>query len=206
MIREIAKTLKNRILYEGGLPYLDNVSGLVQTVSYKAEDENGNPLTKRFPVSYDTNIADACSARPERALTPDSTKAGIIYFEQNGAITPLRALSGGRQLMRCNIVAVVWLNRRKITGDDYGEIAPRAYEEILGRLQKSQVKSEVLPAITVTPLGFRQSPEIFSRYTYEEEVLQYLRPPFDYFAMDLNVTFIARKNCILPIELTPNNC
>ena len=206
MIREIAKTLKSRILHDGGLPYLDSVSGLVQTVTYKSEDENGNPLTKRFPVSYDTNIADACSASPERALTPDSTKSGIIYFEQNGAITPLKQLSGGRQMMRASIIAVVWLNRRKITGDDYGEISPKAYEEIIRRLQKTQVKSEVLLNIEVTPAGYRQSPEIFSRYTYAEEIMQYLRPPFDYFAIDLNVTFIARKSCILPIELTPNNC
>lgn len=206
MIREIANTLKERLLHDGGSAYLESVSGLVQTVSYKTTDENGNPATKRLPVSYDTNIEPGCAISPERALTPDSSKRGIFYLEANGAVVPVRELSKGRAMMRCNLVGVVWLNRRLLSGEDYTDVNSLIYADIVNRLRHGKHESPDLYRIKVDVGGFRQDPSIFARYSYEEEVLQYLRPPFEYFAIDITVNFIIQKSCIAPLVLTPNNC
>ena len=48
---------------------------------------------------------------------------------------------------------------------------------------------------------------IFSRYSYSEEVNQYLLFPFDYFALSVQIDFSVNSNCIedfIPGE--PNNC
>ena len=205
MIKEIANKLRERLQFRGDLPFIDVYAGLVQTVSYKQETEGGSTTTKRMPVSYDTNISAGCSVSPERAIVPESTKKGIIYFEESGGASPVQNLSGGRTMWRANMVCVVWLNRDKITGDSYSEISAQAFHEIMKKLRNNEI-SAPFANLNVTEARFRQTDNIFQKYSYDETELQYLRPPFEYFAIDLVVSFIYRGDCVPEISINPKNC
>lgn len=203
MIKEVAKVLRNRLQFRGDIPFLDVYAGLVQTVSYKSETAGGGTMVKRMPVSYDTNLSAGCDTSPEKAIIPDSSKKGIIYFEENGGAQPFRTIAGGATFYRLGLTAVVWLNRAKITGDDYSEISGNAFAEIKKKLFSNDI-SDPFHRLTVTDARFRQNDSVFSKYSYDETVMQHLRPPYEYFAVDLTVTFLVP--CSGVIELNPKNC
>lgn len=205
MIAEICKVLKDRLEFGGGLQFLDVYAGLVNTVTYKDQDENGNPLTKRMPVSYHTNIEDCATKSPERALIPDSTKKGIIYFEENGGASQIRRMAGGNTMWRAQLIAVVWLNRDNITGDTYGDLTTKTRSEIITKMKGEAITSPFLKII-LNNTRVRQNPEIFSKYSYDETVLQYLRPPFEYYALDIDVNFVVKGECLPEIEINPKQC
>jgi len=205
MIKEVCKILRDRLQFRGDLPFLEVYAGLVQTVTYKTEDENGVSLTKKMPVSYDTNLSAGCGVSPEKALTPDSSVKGIIYFEENGGAQPVRAISGGGQMYKLSLTCVVWLNRERITGDAYSEISAKAFHEVLKKLKATEISAPFIN-LNVTEGRFRQNESIFSKYSYDETILQFLRPPFEYFAIDLIVTFIMRGDCLPEININPKTC
>lgn len=204
MIIEVCNDLKNALMSGVPLDLADTFAGLAQVVTYKTTDENGNSLTKKMPVSYDTNIGDGCTTKsPEKALVPNSAKKGIIYFEDNGGVQVLRRLSGGRVQHRATIILVCWTNRKNSIGKTYGKVTKAAYDEIRDKLA-GVLPSEYFINLKATPTRFRQDTQVFGKYTYDETVLQYLRPPFEYFALDLNVTFIS--TCKTPVTINPASC
>lgn len=204
MIKELCNDLKTKLIEGGFLSLIDVYAGLVQTVMYKIPDENENIITKRMPVSYDTTLQAECSnIGKERAIIPDSTKKGIIYFEENGGLNLVRDLSGGRKMYRGTIVLVCWMNRNNSIGQTYGKIGKAAYDQITSKL-KGKINSEYFINLQAKPVRFRQDAAIFNKYTYDETVLQYLRPPFEYFAIDLTVSFITA--CALEVVLNPKEC
>lgn len=203
MLKEVCNALKQKLITGDPLKLIDTVSGMVQTVTYKEINVDGNPITKRMPVSYDTNIVRSCGEGVEQDLVPDSLKKGLVYFEENGSLQTTRSLSGGRKMHRGSILLVCWMNRKKSVGDAYKEVTSMAYNEIMNKL-KGVIPSNEFLNLRVSAKSFRQDPAIFARYTYDETVNQYLRPPFEFFAIDLTVTFIS--GCPAPIVLNPQNC
>ena len=157
MIKELCNVLKDRLEFQGNLPFVDVYAGLVQTVTYKDQDENGNPITKKMPVSYHTNIDENCTTSPEKALTPDSTKKGILYFEENGGATQTKRLAGGFTIWTAQLILVGWFNRNLITGDAYSEITSIAHAEIMAKLKKEDLASP-FNKISVTDVRLRQEP------------------------------------------------
>lgn len=204
MIKEICNDIKTKLIEGGFLSLIDVYAGLVQTVTYKIPDENGNLIVKRMPVSYDTTMAVECSnAGKERAVVPDSSKKGILYFEDNGGVLVNRQLSGGRAMYTGNLVLVCWMNKKRTVGDTYAEISKAAYDQITEKLQ-GKINSQYFINLRAVPVKFRQDAAIFGKYTYDETVLQYLRPPFEYLAIDLKVTFIAK--CGINLPMNPQEC
>ena len=202
MIKSICRDLLGRLIANNRLSFIDVYSGLVQTVTTKIPGENDVMITKRMPVSYNVIGDDSCTKSPEKALIPNSKKKGIIYFEDAAGITAIRDLSGGRKLYRASLIMVVWLNRRKISADDYSNIASAAYSTIEQKLRVPRTGENEIKNISLT--RFRQGPEIFAKYTYDETETQFLRPPFEYFAVDVTVNFVSV--CKPEICITENNC
>jgi len=202
MLKEACNALKEKLLSGTPLKLIDTVSGMVQTVTYTEVNNDGVKFTKRMPVSYDTNI-QRCESGPEQALIPDSNKKGLIYFEENGTLQMTRQLSGGRKMYRGSVLLICWMNKNRSVGDTYAEITKLAYDEIVNKLS-GNVNSDIFINLKVTPRAFRQEPSIFSRYTYDEVITQYLRPPFEFFAIDLNLSFIS--SCAGTINLNPKQC
>ena len=47
----------------------------------------------------------------------------------------------------------------------------------------------------------KQDASLFSKYTYDETLTQYLRPPFEYFGIELKCSYSINPKCIGEIEI-----
>lgn len=197
MNKEIAGVLKNRLSADGGLQFVDVLAGLAQKVEYKSENSDGNPVTKRMPVSYDTNVSGSCQVSPETAVVPDSRKKGVLYFEDLGC-NFIDRQSGGAMRYRSTFVLVCWMNKARIVGEKYTEITSYCISELLKKLGTKKITNEGgFSRFRVTPGRILpQDAAVFSRYTYDETVMQYLRPPFEFFGMELTVDFCIQEGCV----------
>lgn len=202
MIKEVCGDIKRALESGEPLELVDVIAGLTEVVTYQNTDGNDNVVTKRMPVSYNTNLID-CGKGKERDLIPDSRRKGMIYLEDNGGVNVLRALSGGRFMYRGNIVLVCWMNRKKTVGEAYADVGKASYDKILDKL-RGTLPSSNFTSLRVQPTRFRQDGQVFAKYTYDETVLQYLRPPFEYFAIDLSITFVG--GCATNLTLNPALC
>lgn len=203
MNKELCSILKDRL---STLPFIGVLAGMVQTQTVEVIPESGPKQIKRFPVSYDVLGAINCESK-ERDLQPDSSKRSIIYFEDFGTIPGDIRKDFGEYTS--NIRLVAWLNRKKLTGDTYSEITAVCVQSIIKKLRPiNPLNVGFFTALTVNPVKVpAQDANIFSRYTYEEKDKQYLRPPFEFFAIDLVCKYKISNACLDRIDFnTPDNC
>lgn len=195
MNKEVARVLKN---YIKDLPFVDLIAGLVQTVRIKIPvggDDGGDKLLEtRIPVSYDTEEGIECIGK-ERELIPNSDRKSIIYFEDYGS-TPNKD-THGLIGMDSKLRLVCWLNRALLVGDTYAEVTTPAMGMILNALPMGNpVNKGDLTRLRVSASHIPiQDASIFGKYTYEEAETQYLRPPYEFFAIDLQINFTLSPKC-----------
>lgn len=210
MNKELSKTLRQRILDKGGIVFADKFLGLVQTVEKVDTDVNQNPVRKRFPVATEilTDLDGNCRNFEEMAI-PDSSLKGIAYFEDNGTFSDSRSRSGNLFQFTSNLRLVVWINRWLVTSSVYSEITALAIADLIEKLEVDRnPKTEgmfVNLSVSVQRIP-SQDAQIFSKYTYDEAVTQYLRPPFEFFALDLVCKYSINPNCINEIILNEPEC
>jgi hypothetical protein len=199
MVKELSNILKGMLV---DLPFLHTVAGLAQPVidtryAEAGTDQQAQKIQKKLPVSYD--IEDGMG---ERALVPDGTKKGILYFEDFGTTPDTGAkVKAGQLAVVSRLRLVCWVNRQKILEGDmpkYEEVTANFISEIVARLVKGTgINSTIgISRLFVTLAGVPiQDANIFSRYNYDEAELQYLRPPYEYFALDLQCKFWVSQTC-----------
>jgi hypothetical protein len=203
--KELANILKGKLLI---LPFADLVAGLVQTLTTQEPSaDNATTITTRRPVAYDVTIVggDPCAGK-EVALMPDSRRKSIIYFEDYGISTTgtLRGLTGYNSSLRL----IAWLDRSKLVGDSYTEIAGRCQSAIvsilahknpenIGMFTRLQIDVAKIPP---------QDPALFGKYTYNETDRQYLRPPFEFFGIDFTCRFYVPEKCLTGIPWNVTAC
>ena len=204
MNRELSSILKDRI---APLPFVEVLAGLVQTTEEVINVEDGPVIKNRFPVSFDTNIGDACFTGKERELIPDSSRKSIIYFEDNGATIGRNGRNGDVDIT-CKVRLVAWLNRDKLTGNKYSHIAGFCIAAICGRLDIKTLNTGIFKRLTVKPTNIPpQDANLFSRYTYDQNIRQYLMPPFEVFGIDFTCTAMVNAGCIAEIDFNnPSSC
>jgi hypothetical protein len=176
-------------------PFVDVLSGVVAVVTFDAGGDT--KIVKRFPVSYDTNDSgNPCFTNPERDLVPDSSRKSIIYFEDMGLS---RTITDGRRTYQSRLRLVAWLNRTRLVAGRYTEIAGRVMADIISRLETTGKLENFdifqrfnTQVANIPPV----SPALFGQYNYDETIRQHLRPPYEYFAIDLLTTFEVRINCL----------
>lgn len=207
MNKEIANILKERISGKGGIPFVEVIAGLAQRVEFKQPNGDGAPVVKRMPVSYDTTEAQGCKVTPETALVPNSKKKGLLYFEDMGIAFIDRA-TGGHMRYRSTLILVCWMNRARLVGEKYKEISSYCITKLLEKLEVKKISNEGnFARFMVTPGRILpQDASVFSRYTYDETVTQYLRPPFEFFGMELTVEFTVHPECVEQLEFTDPVC
>jgi hypothetical protein len=170
------------------LSFGDLIVGLVKPIRFR--NEAGE---KVFPVIYNEGL-DACISGSYIDLLPNSSKKCIIYFEDYG--TDFVREERGQQYYRSIIRLVCWWNY-KLTSSDL-------FEDTLyvGNVLK-------LMPYTVTGLDYisrvrinliRQFPKdtdtVFGRYTYNEGEVQFVTYPYDFFALEYEVTFAFDTSCV----------
>lgn len=204
MNKELAKVLKTRLL---NLPFVDVMAGLAQTVTRDDQDsETAGKITTRFPVSYDTNQPVDCLGGPEKLLIPDSNRKSIIYFEDFG-ITEAQGRTG-RSEYTSSIRLVCWMNRALLVGDIYKEVSGPAMAIIIEKLKfENPINFGMFQGLRCQVSRIPpQEAGVFGRYTYTEQQRQYLRPPFEFFAIDFVCKFYVSPNCIDQIQWTQKTC
>lgn len=201
MNKELATVLRNRI---ASLPFIDVLAGLVQTVETESfVDGTGAKKVSRYPVSYDIAGTEICLGK-EKDLQPDSSRRSIIYFEDFGSVPSLSR--GGFTSYVSQVRLVAWLNRDRLVGDKYAEITGTCINLIIGKLSPTNpINVGMFTRLTIKPVKIpEQSAALFSRYTYDEKVRQYLRPPFDVFGIDLVCSYQVNSSCMDLIDFSIN--
>lgn len=194
MTKELANVVKGML---AGIPFLDVVAGIVQpVVDVKFKESNNQAMARKLPVSYDVT-GKGTTLGLERQLVPDQSKKSILYFEDFGSQTDTQARAGTLAFIS-NIRLVFWMNKINAGFDKYDEVSGLCIEEILKRLvKKSGTNANGITRLFISnPRILIQDINVFSRYNYPEEVVQFLRPPFEFFAIDLTAKYtFVRSHC-----------
>lgn len=190
MISKIANILKNNI---EALEWIDKISGMVITVNVQ-EKVGDNVITKSYPVSCDIT-SDDCIKGHYKDLIPDSKKKSVVYFEDIGG-TQFVKQEGNRLYYRASLRLVAWLNYKLLNEDSCGvaSVCENTGDYVLSIIKSLSYmpfdEDELYGIKIYPPKQAEKSSDIFGRYTYAEEAVQYLMYPFDYFALDFEVDFI----------------
>lgn len=189
---EIAANLMAERLRE--LPFLQTVCGLAVPQKYRDGD-----AVKTLP---------ACEplAGSERVwLVPDSKLSSIAYFEMiaNRATDFLSNDRGGiyDAVLRC----VVWLNNDRLS-PKYS--TPSAMSAVLSKLQGRYGDFPPVSELRVWAQSepIRSVDAIFGKWTYDESELQYLMPPYAYFAFDFQISYVVQSFCPAPVAIKEPCC
>lgn len=194
--------VKNIIPYLEALNFSEVVGGIATTISQNKPAKDNKIIIKKFPAYYNENRT-TCNASDYIDLVPNSNKRSIIYFENNGIkISPING-----NIIECvaDVRLVCWANLKKIN-DTF--INADMLRLLVIQAMPSSL-SNVLPYsfIRIQLTGEEtKNVSIFSKYTYNEEEKQYLIYPFDYFALNYEISFYVGINCIDPILISPSVC
>lgn len=201
MNKELATILKGKLT---GLPFVDLLCGMVQTLTYTDAGPDDTTVTKKKPVTYDHN--DSLCMGQEIEAIPNSAKKSIIYFEDFGI--SVVGKKHGLTEYNSSIRLVLWADRSKLVGSHYTEVSARMMSAIIGTLANHNPQN-VNNFTTLRTEVARIQPQdaaIFGRYTYNETDRQYLRPPFEFFAIDFTCKFFMSYKCFTAISWNQTTC
>lgn len=176
--------------YIQGIEFADKVAGLIRPVTVKV-----GGVDKTYPVGWDVSHAD-CLKGKYNDLMPNSKYRSIMYFEDGG--TQFLDRIGNFQTFVSTLRLVGWINTSKIP--QIGCPIPQSSQMIL-----QIIRAIPQGTVNVEPFSKMQiiiddevvkSNAIFSGYTYDEAVTQYLFYPYDYFALNISVRYAYSVDCI----------
>jgi len=194
MITKIAELIRTEI---SGLTWADRIGGVVKPARISVAGEE-----KVFPIDFN-NLADPCNPSVYLDFVPDSSKRSIIYFEDQG----LEVVNSGCTFTDCtaSLKLVCWTNLARINAD-YTDAVPLKLDlvkNIPARLPNTDWITKILATFAGEDT---KSPAIFSAYTYDETMTQYLIYPYDYFALNYSVKFSFANSCFEDVVLNPKVC
>lgn len=196
----IAGHLKERI---ATLPFIDKLGGLVQTVEVVNRTQTSE-IRMRFPVPCELATEDCNNPATYEVLAPDSSKASVIFFEDNGII--LDSQDQRYQTWKGQLRLVAWLNTSRYAGSgcDVKALMVQALASRLNGSNNQNVGSIIGLQAKVTAELPKES-SIFSNYTFSLYRTQYLFYPYDYFALRIETTFRTVNGCSDQLEIIPPN-
>ncbi len=186
----IASILKTQI-EDTNLCFVDKIAGLVKPVTMTILRDQAK-IDKVFPVACNITEAD-CIAGKYKDLIPTSNYKSVIYFEDKGT-------SFGKQIgssLECvsYLKLVCWLNLRAL-GSTECSISALAMANIINAMPKTYFNSDpIIKAMITYESEQTKDKSIFSQYSYEEKDTQYLMYPYDYFAINIRVSYMLNLNC-----------
>ena len=179
------------------LPFVDKITGIVKTAHV---DVAG--VVKTIPVALNTDVS-VCNPNVLEDFIPSDKKVSIIYFEDRG--TTLTGMENQWLAFTSNFTLVCWFNYKKIAG------CLTNTSQIVGNLIKylpdNMHNVGTLIGVYLTVEG-QQSNDgaVFGKYSYLEEVSQYITYPYGYVALDLSAEYKVRKQCFDDLEICTPIC
>jgi hypothetical protein len=196
MNQQIANIIKAKI---EGLDFVDKIAGLVSTTYMTMSDAEGAKVQKSFPVACNVTAED-CISGAYNDLCPNSKYRTVLYFEDGGV--DFNAREGIWICYTSHLRLVCWINVGKYKADCCGDVLScTASADIIKKIlcalpsQPEYIDpySKVYPVVTSQVI---RNNSIFSAYTFNEVVTQYLLSPFDFFALNIETTFcICTEDC-----------
>lgn len=193
MNHKIANILKG---YIDALDWADKTSGLVQTANIR-KDEGEGKVDKSFPISCDVTYDECIAKGKYQDLCPDSSKKSVMFFEDQGGVE-LDYYEDKKVHYRTKLRLVVWLNLKLIEDvacdSDVADcgVSGDYVKDVIGVIPYVGFDSGGFYGIQIEPPSqAERSVDIFGRYTFNEPQTQYLMWPYDYFALDFDITFIV---------------
>lgn len=181
------------------LPFVDRYGGLVVPAERVDVNDFGTKVVSRFPVSISVNNTDCWEKGRYRDLIPDSTKKSIFYFEDRSGIS-LSSRSGKVLTFSGELRLVGWLNLPLLGESSFLSVTPYITLQLLDLLDTSfYPNSGSLDGATIKIKATREvqkNQSIFSAWTYDAQVTQFLLYPFDYFAIDISFEVHIGRGCI----------
>lgn len=191
----IAELLKLRL---ASFTYVDKLGGLVRPITFQRAGKN---IT--IPVSITVDDPLACPDSTLLELVPNEAYRLIVYFEDRG-LTPNPSRTRGMSYTS-NIRLVCWVNTKKLGGDN--SAGDRIMQEFLGSMRTGMYNEGPFAGIRHKVESIPQKGAgLFSAYSYDAAVRQYLMWPFDAFAIDIATEFRLNPNCDIPIDPTNVAC
>lgn len=192
--------IANIILGEiDSLTWLDKYAGLVRSVTTKTT--NGDRQT--FPYAINVVTGD-CDLTTRTDLVPNSAYKSVLYFEEFGSSTITKDPQTKAYNVTTELRIVAWLNGEKIQWNS--EQAFTSIWKLLSELHP-YFESGDYKRIRITNIVQEQkTPAIFSRYTYDETLTQYLMHPHDYMSMVLTVVYMTSPDCFTETEVNLDEC
>lgn len=208
MNKYVSLVLMTRLL---DLPYIDKYGGVVQVIQKLIPTDGEKVVVKRIPISAVHEAPANCNLTEATNIhfLPESKLKGMLYFEDGGSVIDGTKRHTGLTFWRSRLRLVVWLNQKLIKETFDIELASQAMNEMITLLCLPPANIEVLKNFSVKVASVPPATSaIFSDYDYNEKETQFLMPPFDFFAIDLDVFFGIPKGCVVPVTLAENlpNC
>lgn len=200
MNNDIANILKAQLT---GLTFIDKLAGLVIPVE---KTVNITPLEKvTYPVACDVNSID-CTQEQFKELIPDKKYRSIVYFEERSGSELIERQPHGQFRYRSTIRMVCWFNKNRFSNTSC-DLRSLLIHNIIASMSYDYFNSVPYGKVRLTSVSTPEhTEEIFSAYTYNKDLSQYLFHPYDYFAIDFTVEFNLGLSCINDIELADPIC
>jgi len=136
-------------------------------------------------------------------VTPDEALTGVAYVEQRGA--PGITRTDNVFQMTYPVRFVAWMNMGKLgydvcTSTHLFELAALKCLNQQNTVSVTGITDPVEIRVNNFRLTVKEPGNIFSRYTFSENTALYFWP-FDYFAIECDVTFYIPRHCIPAISL-----
>jgi len=191
-----------------GLGVVDRYGGLCIPVTFTQEVDQGRLTRKVFPVREGVN-ADTCYNKGKyEDLVPADHYKNLVYWEELAGMaeaTPPSSLKLSRSYvyLRGSARMVYWLNLPKMgaSNDAYRTIGDQFAWAMIEALRDGfNVASGAFTGTQVRFDSARQNPRdvsIFSKYSYDAETVgKYVLYPYDFGAIDFEVTMIVPRRCV----------
>lgn len=181
--------------------FVDRIGGIVIPLTVNKNIGDGID-GKILPVALNS-LKGTCNPSRYESYNPDSTKKSVLYFENNGHT--VLSDNMGFITKQLNVRLVAWFNLPKINStltdaDDLKDIIISTMPEWIANVGNASGIRILLTGEEV------RSPAIFSAYSYDEAEKQYLIYPFDYFALNYQITYRVGKGCTDDIIINPSSC
>jgi hypothetical protein len=197
------------------LGYIEKCAGLVQKVIQYDESEQAQALGLKvvrssYPVSSQINALECWQNGRYTDLVPSSEKMSLAYCEATSDIMEsfVRNMDYAKEYSQ-SFKYVFWLNLPKM-GISTEYVKENIIIEALRVINETmgfQFGGVQMGMIASTNLISHHEPSIFSEYTYDNNVIQNMMYPYDYFAINFKVTALISDNCLPPFVLSsPIQC
>jgi hypothetical protein len=174
-----------------------------------------------FPIACDVNAEDCWDNGRFKLLEPDSSKAAVAFFVDNGgsALTAIEGPKTAFMRISFDIKFLCWVNMQRLGGTIVGDgcyvsgrVAPYVIAELYGQHTSEDVEAvfgagsieaDTFQAVEVT--GWRQlkkEPGMFQPFTFANKNELFIWP-YDYFGLQLTGTFVVNRHCLPELYTAP---